>query len=229
MKRWVVLLFFAMAGSWLSAAPVVTGLNLFDHFKQDIQKYRIEPSWVLRYFFHMNLQEFESAWSHLCLIIKEKPWFLLYDSPSRYVESQVRPLLIQHCKAYDTFLMSLFVCPETEDLICSLNLVTAKTDLSIFDYWKMKKLSPAADFYAFYFDQVSAQYIEVTKNAFLNMDTSQDYYDCFQQSWDALSLLNTIFMRLVGTSYEARYADHLKKYSELRQLLSKEKAKQDAP
>lgn len=229
MKRWVLILFLAMAGSGLCAESAVKALSLFDHFKKDTQKYCVEPSWVLRYFFHMNLQEFEDSWKLLCSIIKEKPWFLLYNDSVTYVESQLRDVLILHCKAYDTFLINLFVCSETQKLICSLNLVPAKTDVSIFDYWKMKKLFWAADFYAFYFDQVSAQYIEVIKNAFLNIDNNEEYYDYFQKSWDDLSLLNTIFMRLIGTSYEARYADHLKKYSELRQLLTKEKAKQDAP
>lgn len=226
MKRWVFLFFLSLFAN--NACDATVRIDLFDYFKKDIQKYRIEPSWVLRYFFYMDLQEFENSWSLFSSIIKEKPWFLLYNNQLQYSESQDRSLLVQHCKAYDVFLSNLFICPKTEQLVCSLTVMPFKTDLSIFDYWKSKRRYPAADFYAFYFDLVSAQCLEATKNAFLNMDNAQEYYDYFQQSWDALSLLNGIFVRLVGTSYEARYADHLKKYSELRQLLNKEKAKQDA-
>lgn len=227
MKRWILLLLLLSLSSNV-VSEVAVRTDLFDCFKKDIQKYRIEPSWVLRYFFSMNLQEFQKSWLLLSAIIKEKSWFLLYNNQVHYNESQDRSFLIQHCKHYDTFLNNLFVCTKTEKLICSLIEVPLKTDLSIFDYWKSKGLYLAADFYAFYFDLVSVQCIEAIKNAFLNIDDSQEYYNHFQKSWDALSLLHNIFTRLVGTSYESRYADHVKKYSELRQLLNKEKAKQDA-
>jgi hypothetical protein len=201
--------------------------SLSDFFMATLKTHLIEPSWVLPVFFEMDLQEFDFCWNVLATLIKQKPWYLVCSNYGEYSERQQRDVLIGHCKAYDLFLQNLFVNPQDNSMIFTQGQPPTKAHIPIYDHWKTTGSKSASHFYAFYFDRVGATYIEAVNNAFLNMD-HEDYSKYLKESWNILGVLTSLFKNLMNSSYEARYADHLKKYREVRQLLIKEKQKQDA-
>ena len=205
-----------LSTSLLSASPPPVSLS--EKFIRTMESHLIEPSWVVPFFFNMDLNTFTVCWDLLATVIKEKSWYLLCSKPSDYSEFKYRDELIAHCKTYDPFLRGLFVDPLNNAIVFLHNQRPKAGYISIFDYWKMMEHDAVSHFYAFYFDCVGARFIEAVNNAFLNMD-NKEYLQYVRDSWTHLGTLNMLFKQLVGSAYEVRYADHLKKYREVRQLL----------
>lgn len=224
-KRWLCVIL--LSASLLNATVEHSKQSLLSiYFVSTIKTHYVEPSWILPAFFAMNLQEFDDCWNILVTIIKQKPWYLLCSKQCDYSERKYRAILINHCKAYDSFLQNLFVNLKDNTMIFTQGK-PPKGYISIYDYWKKTGSTSASHFYAFYFDRVGGTYIEAVNNAFLNMD-HQDYKQYVKESWSSLGTLSTLLKNLMNSSYEARYSDHLKKYREVRRLLLKEKQQLDA-
>ena len=224
MKRWLLLLFcFVTVSIQAEGSFAAQQKRSTQRFIENIDTYLIEPSWVIPSFLAMESTDFCFCWNILATIFKEKSWYLLHSDPFKYSERKEREKLIAHCKAYDLFLSFLFVDFVTQHLVFCYDTPPTAEMISIFDYWKMTKNSSFAHLYAFYFDRVAASYIEEINNASLNRDDDKLYHCYFQKAQKYLVKIGTLFKHLVGSSYEQRYADHLKKYREINTLLMQEK------
>ena len=179
-----------------------------DTFNHNLTKYKIDPSWVLKHFFSMNITELTICWSSFVKTCKEKPWFLTYQEKKDYCEKKMRDTIIAQCKEYSIFLENLYVHKTTKNLCFSYRKKPENIYQSVIEYWKKKQETSHYDFYAFYFDFVAMRYIENINNAYLNIEDKK-YRDHATQD---LILLNKIFDKLIKSSYESRYANHIKKY-----------------
>lgn len=183
--------------------------NKADVFIEDCQKYTIEPGWVIRSFLKMNSQEFDVSWHYLVAVVKKNHSF---------AERKMRALWQEQCHFYDQFLKDLYVTLDNKLVMRDASGVPFKS-ISIFEHWKIKKNKDLYDFYAFYFDRIAAEFVEVVMNIQRGNDQCAEYKRTVR---GYLYRLQTIFHHLKNSDYDARYAQHLKRYQEIKDLLCKE-------
>lgn len=188
-----------------------------DLFIQATDRLVIEPSWTIPTFLDMNVQEFEKSWSLLIKIMTEEPQRLIASYEKTYSERKNRALLLGQCHVYHILLINLFVLKDNR-LMFSLVRPLPAGCIPIFDYAKQRNIKSFYDFYAFYFDRISADYIESVNNAFINSD-STDFYKYQQGASKLLSELYEVYEQLQDSEYEARYGALLKTYLDIFQML----------
>ncbi len=195
-------------------------------FQNDLEVYYVEPSWVLPFFLSCTLDEFDQAWPLFIKIILEKPWSLVVVDQKNYSEKEYRELLIAHCVHYDQFLKDLVVDIKSQKIFLTGNQVNAVTKqpgmLTIFQYWQAKRKTDHHHFYAFYFDRVAALYVQAVSDAFLQID-SVDYVTFYKKAVGYLESMYYLFFRLEGGMYDARYAQHGKRYYEVLTVLKNQR------
>ena len=194
----------------------LVSLNLFsaqktrsEIFMQDCQTYEIEPGWIIRDFLKMNSDEFDIAWQFLVNYFK---------NDSRFVEKKRRVLVLEQCKCYDAFLKNLYVTSEKKLMLKGSSEILSNAS-SIFQYWKMKKKIDYVHFYAFYFDRVATEFVEVVINA---QKDANEYNFLKRKAHQLFYQLGVIFQHLKNSEYDDRYAQHLRRYQEIKELLCKE-------
>ena len=200
--------------------------TLLEHFKEDLVLYYIEPNWVLPALLAMPLDQFDQAWKELMAILRYRSWFCFVSDQKNYSEKKYREQFLACCNHYDKFLRDLVVDVRGQRVFLTGGKVSFYTQqpgiITIFQYWQAKKNVEYQHFYAFYFDRTAAHYVEAISNLFFQLD-SPDYVQLRQKTYDTYSVLVGIFVRLKGGEYDSRYAQHLRRYDEVLDLLEKER------
>jgi len=206
-------------------SPVKKGAA--EQFIADMEKYSIEPGWVVVAFLEMELTEFDKAWEHFMSVLHDAPWKFFANRSKDYSEKKCRELFIAHCAQYDVFLQNLLVDVANKRLFLvtgaeKTNALKKGTVITVWQYWKMKKTNSYQHFYAFYFDRIIMQLYETVITAWCQHDTP-DYFALHKRAHSYSNKLHAIFKHLKSGMYDERYAYHLKRYQELLELLQKER------
>lgn len=198
-----------------------------EQFACNLQKYTIEPGWVIRSLLALPLEEFDKVWELLIVTIRETPWKFFVGKQQNYSEKKYRELFIAHCELYDDFLRNLLVDLQQKRIIFAAgpektHLLKRKGVITIFQYWQLKRVTLHHHFYAFYFDRVVMQLYETVITASCQLDMP-DYPLLYKQARKYGTRLSSIFKQLKGGPYDDRYAYHVKRYQEILELLRKER------
>lgn len=216
-KRWFITAFCIVLIQLSAESKKLPSLSIL--FIQQVNQYVIEPSWAIPSLLAMNVQEFEEAWKFFIKIMIHESQRLIANYEKNYSECNSRGLLIGQCFVYNMLLANLFVNAESGKLLFLLERPIPDGYCSIFDYAKQHNfIIDFYDFYAFYFDRVSANYIESVNNAFLNSDHC-DFVQYKQKAQKLLYELYEVFEHLQQSDYEARYGAHMKAYQDIFQRL----------
>ena len=224
-KKWLLLVFWTIVACF--------SLQAYEHpsqvelFKGVAQAHVLEPSLTIPLFLRINIQEFTEAWSFFVKIMTQESHRLFSESKQKHSEHSSRALLISHCYIYNTLLTHFFVSPEGA-LLYTLDRPIPAGYVSVFDYAKKHSLTSIHDFYAFYFDCLSADYKEMINNAALSVDDEEEYSKYQNKSQTLYLEMYTMYEHLYGSEYEACYGAHLKTYQDIFKILVDEKHVADA-
>ncbi len=199
----------------------------YEQFASDLEKYTIEPGWVIRSFLALSVDEFDKAWELFVTAIRETPWKFFVGKQQNYSEKKYRELFIAQCELYDAFLLNLLVDLSQKSLVFvagpeKTQQLKRKGVITIFQYWQLKRITLHHHLYAFYFDRVVMQLYETVITASCQLDMP-DYPLLYKQARKYGTRLSSIFKQLKGGPYDDRYAYHVKRYQEVLELLRKER------
>ncbi len=196
-------------------------------FEFDCKAYVIEPGWIIKSYIGMPVEDFDKAWVTLVSYLKDEPEFIFGKTKKEFSEKKYRDQFIQYCEDLSTFLIYARVDVEHKTISFIKDLTVQALQepgqATLFNYWKAKKDITYHAFYAVYFDRIAAQFVETIANAFLQLDTSE-YQECQKEARKLLRRMRTLFHYLQNSEYDARYSQHIKRYTEVLDLLAKEHA-----
>ncbi len=222
-------LFIFWGTSFSAIALSEYSLTPSKQFEKDCALYLIEPGWVISACIGIQVNEFDVIWATLVSYFKDYPEYFFDEKKSDYSEKKHRSLMIQYCQEYDIFLRHAKVDTVSKQVLLFeknyFNALDQGQYVTLFQYWQVKKNTTQHHFYAFYFDCIAAQFVETVTNAFLQIDMPE-YKECQKEADKLLKQLKIIFKYVQGSEYDARYSQHIKRYTEVFQLLKKEQLEQ---
>lgn len=231
MKRWCLFLIFGGVSGLLASEKENKKKSSFEQFSSDLEKFYVEPGWVISSLVKLSIDDFDKAWELFVTTIRMNPWKFFVNKKDDYSDKKYREQFIAQCDLYDQFLRDLLVDVQNKRLILATgtekkNYLKESGVITMFQYWQAKKITSYHHFYAFYFDQMAAQLIETITNGYCQHDTT-DYPVLYKKAKVLLSELGGIFKRLRGGDYDGRYAYHLKRYKEVLAVLQQERKLQE--
>lgn len=204
-------IFFLFCTAHFYASSQTLPINRAEQFIQDCKTYTIEPGWVIQSFLQMSATEYTDAWHHFVTLLTHN---MLYTKKDRTT-------VLQELACYAKCIEHLYIARDN-NMICmhqNTDRPHQKKYKKITDYWKtINKNKDYHDFYAFYFDQVAAQFIEDVMNAHQNESLAKSY----KKIAASYSLLLSIFESLQESQYTEQYMQHLKRYDGIIALLQKD-------
>lgn len=200
--------------------------QLVEQFVKNLDLYYIEPGWVIPELLALPVGSFTQAWAAFVTVLRERPWVFFCKNKSEYSERACRERFIAHCERYKAFLEDLVVDMKTGTLFLTDKRISLYTKqpgvITLFQYWKAKKNKEYQSFYAFYFDRVAANFVEAVSDTYLELE-NPEYTRLCKKSYSLFRGLLMLFGILREGVYDAVYANHIRRYSEVLQLLSKER------
>jgi len=184
------------------------------------------PKIVFPSLLSMKFTDFNYAVYYVIATFVQQPWVILNIQQQEYVQSiEQRALLREYCNLYHQFFKQLFIKQDTHIVLYTVFQSAQKDHYNLFDFLKQQKYPLFAHFYAFYFDLLSASYIEKINQGYKVCDTAE-YTTIRKEISNVLHTMGTIFSHyLKNTIYENRYAQHIKSYGQVYNLLQFEHKK----
>lgn len=230
MWKWSFVFYYCLQLSYV--APVYTTQELHTtttlpskviSFYKKAYSQNFAPDIVFPALLKLQLSDFFYAVQLLLAAFLQKPWVVLGIRENEYTNSiEQQKKLVKYCHMYDLFFEKLFIKKDLHIVLYTVSKNAQKGHTYFFDFLSKSKSTILANFYARYFDLLAASYIDSINQAYRFCDSS-DYRKYVLSALYALQTMGDIFAQhLMNTSYEKRYAQHLKHYDQILILLKSE-------
>ena len=209
---------------------IVKEENSVVQFVQYLDRYYIEPGWVIFYLKSLPLSDFDDAWEIFVTTFCYEPWRCFVVDKKKYSEKKYRTELLAYFEYFDYFLKSIAVDSKLHQFFLVQNRIDQlghQDFITIFEYWKKNQKTTYQIFYAFYFDTVAALFNETVIDAWSEIDTP-DYQEFSKKAFQLMTMLYSLFAHLEGGVYDRKYAHHLQRFGEVIHVLETERQKRFA-